>query len=68
MLSEKLKEAGCDTIHAAGYADVLIPRSAVSVTATRDTVVIADDKEILILICHHGNNYKKKLFFKPEPK
>ena len=38
MVSEKLKEAGCDNIHAAGDADVLIAQSAVSVTATRDTV------------------------------
>ena len=68
MLSEKLKEAGCDTIHAAGDANVLIAQSAVSVSATRDTVVIADDTDILILLCHHGNNCKKKIFFKPEQK
>ena len=68
MLSEKLKEAGCDTIHAAGDADVLTAQSAVSVSATRDTVVIADDTDILILLCHHGNICKKRIFFKPEPK
>ena len=45
MVSEKLKEAGCYSIHAAGDADVLIAQSAVSVTATRDTVVIADDTQ-----------------------
>ena len=56
MLSEKLKEAGCDTIRAAGDTDVLIAQSAVSVSATRDTVVIADDTDILISLCHHGNN------------
>ena len=67
MLSEKLKEAGCDTTHAAGDADVLIAQSAVSVSATRDTVVIADDTDILILLCHHGNICKKRIFFKPEP-
>ena len=43
MVSEKLKEAGCDNIHAAGDADVLIGQSAVSVTATRETSAIADD-------------------------
>ena len=68
MLSEKLKEAGCDTIHVAGDADFLIGQSAVSVSATRDTVVIPDDTDILILLCHQGNNSKKKIFFKPQPK
>ena len=68
MLSEKLKEAGCDNIHAAGDADVLIAQTVVSVSATRNTVVIADDTDILILLCHHGNNCKKKIFFKLEPK
>ena len=58
---------GCDTIHAAGDADFLIGQSAVSVSATRDTVVIADDTDILILLCHQGNNSKKKIFFKPQP-
>ena len=68
LLSEKLKEAGFDTIHAPGDADVLIAQSAVSGAATRDTVVIADDTDILILLCHHGNICKKEIFFKPEPK
>ena len=45
MVSEKLKKAGCDNIHATGDADVLIVQSAVSVTATRDTVVIADNTQ-----------------------
>ena len=57
-MSEKLKEAVCDSIHAAGDADVLIVQSAVSVAATRDTVVIADDTDILILFCHRGKKCK----------
>ncbi|KAL9965723.1 hypothetical protein ACROYT_G029565 [Oculina patagonica] len=68
MLSEKLKEVRFDTIHGAGDADILIAQPAVSVSATRDSVVIADDTDILNLLCHHGNNSNKKLFFKPEPK
>ena len=34
----------------------------VSVSATRDTVVIADDTDILILLCHQGNNSQKENF------
>ena len=57
-MSEKLKEAVSDSIHAAGDADVLIVQSAVSVAATGDTAVIADDTDILILFCHRGKNCK----------
>ena len=52
----KLKKAGCKTIHAAGDADVTIALSAISVAGSRDTIVIADDTDVLILLCHHGNN------------
>ena len=62
IVSEKLKEAVCDSIHATGDADVLIVQSVVSVAATRDTVVIADDSDILILLYEQGKNCK------PEPK
>ncbi|KAL9965158.1 hypothetical protein ACROYT_G028921 [Oculina patagonica] len=47
MLSEKLKEVRFDTIHGAGDADILIAQPAVSVSATRDSVIIADDTDIL---------------------
>ena len=68
MLSEKLKEVGCNTIHAAGDADVTIALSAVSAAANRETVVIADDTDVLVLLCHHGNRCKGKIFLQPEPK
>ena len=58
IVSEKLKEGVCDSIHAAGDADVLIVQCVVSVAATGDTVVIADDTDILILFCHRGKNCK----------
>ena len=60
-MGEELEEAVCDSIHAAGDTDVLIVQSAVSVAATlstRDTVVIADDTDILILFCHPGKKCK----------
>ena len=60
IVSEKLKEAVCDSIHTAGDTDVLIAQSAVSVAATRDTVVITDDTDILILFCHRGKTAKRQ--------
>ncbi|KAL9961004.1 hypothetical protein ACROYT_G029879 [Oculina patagonica] len=69
MLSEKLKEVRFDTIHGAGDADILIAQTAVSVLLLETaSSSIADDTDILNLLCHHGNNSNKKLFFKPEPK
>ena len=68
MLSEKLKQVGCNTIHTAGDADVTIALSATSAATDRETVVIADDTDVLVLLCHHGNRCKEKIFFQPEPK
>ena len=53
MLSEILESMECQVIHATGDADLLIAQTAVSVAADNMTVVVADDTDVLILLCYH---------------
>ena len=66
MLSENLDRAGCQTINAVGDADLLITQTAIR-SQTRDVVVIADDTDILILLCFYADMTTKKVLFIPEP-
>jgi hypothetical protein len=41
---------------------------ALKVAETCDTVVVADDTDLMILLCHHAISNHKKLYFHPEAK
>jgi len=66
MLSEFFEQAGCEGVHARGDADLLIVQTAVAVSADRETIVVADDTDILVLLCHFVNSNSKAIFMKPE--
>ena len=71
MLSEMLKAMGCQVIHATGDADLLIAQTAVSVAADNMTIVVADNTDVLILLCYHYGDECQTLYFnnvKPEAK
>ena len=56
MLIAKLQNSGCEVRHARGDADLLIMETAVAAAESRQTIVIADDTDILVLLIHHANN------------
>src|SRR6267154_730197 len=68
MLSDNFECAGWQEIHAHGDADLLITQTAVQASEQRDIVVIADDTDILILLCFHVKLENKQVIFQPEPK
>lgn len=68
MLSESFDSVGCQTIHACEDADLLITQTAVGASEQRDVVVIADDTDVLILLCFYVQMENKKVILKPEPK
>ncbi|WAR15643.1 LOW QUALITY PROTEIN: hypothetical protein MAR_005748 [Mya arenaria] len=68
MLSGHLQKNTCQTFHAPGDADLLIVLKAVESATTRNTVLIGDDTDLLILLIYHTNLDTHDLFFKPEPK
>ena len=53
FLSETMKKHGVLTKHAEGDADVLIVQEAVNMAVSKVTYVIAEDTDILVLLCHH---------------
>ena len=52
MLSRYLQLDGCVTHHAQGDADLLTAHTAVQSAASKNTVVIADDTALVILLCY----------------
>jgi hypothetical protein len=63
-----LQKTNCLTYHAPGDADLLIVQKAVDSATTRNTVLIGDDTDLLILLICHTNLESHDLFFQPEPK
>ncbi|KAG1710392.1 hypothetical protein GQR58_002674 [Nymphon striatum] len=68
MLSESLNENNCKTLHAESDADVLIAQTAVEAANLNTTVLVGDDTDLLILLCHHFKSGRFDLYFQPEPK
>ena len=46
----KLERAGCSTDHAKEDADVIIVQTAVASARTKETIIIADGTDLLILL------------------
>ena len=55
MLSHYLQLAECLTEHAEEDADLLIAQTAVQSAATTNTVLVADDTDLVILLCYHAD-------------
>lgn len=68
MLSRCLQEKNCQTIHAEEDADALIVQTAIESAKSLNTVLVGDDTDLLILLCHHASSDGKDLFFQPEAK
>ena len=53
MLSHNLQLAGCLTEHAEEDADLLIAQTAMHSAATKNTVLLADGTDLVILLCYY---------------
>ena len=54
MLSNKFQQHGCETLQAAGNADLLIVQTAVKCVKHSQTVVIGEDTDLLVALCIHA--------------
>ena len=70
MLSKNLEQAGCHFHNAVGDADLLITQTvtAVARTSTSATILVGDDTDLLILLCHHVPSDMTNVYFWPEPR
>ena len=62
-----LEMAGCTTIHAEGDADPMIVNSAIESAKSINTLLVGDDTDLLILLCHHADINSDDILFRPEP-
>ena len=67
MLSRFLQEDNCPTYHTEGDADVLIVKTAVESARERNTVLVGDNTDLLVLLCFYTRSDSFGLYFKPEP-
>ncbi len=69
LLSDHLKSHGCHTEHARTDADLLIIQTAIAAAngTTKSTVLVADDTDILILLCFHTQPTTTNIYLHPEP-
>ena len=66
-LSDNLERAGCSVDHAKDYADVLIVLTAVASVRHKETVLIGDDTDLLLLLLHHAEMDAHDVFLKSKP-
>ena len=68
MLSQFLKNRKCTTYHAKGDANVLFVKTAVESSQERNTVLVGDNTDLLVLLCFYTRPDGYDLYFILEPK
>ena len=61
-------QTGCDVHHTKGDADLLIVKTTINFSATHKIVLIDEDTDILVLLCHHSRNTIYDIFYTSEQK
>ena len=67
LLGEKLQLSGCNVIHTPD-TDLMIVQMAVQSAKSTTTVLVGDDTDLLVLLCHHADISARDLFFIAQPK
>ena len=68
LLGQELEKASCTVYHASGDADVIIVQKAVQSAQTRETILIGEDTNLLVLLCYYTTPELHPLYFMSEPK
>jgi len=71
LLDNHLERNGCNILHARAYADLLIARTTIAVAEadkTKPTILVADDTDVLLLLCYHSKPTTPNIYFRPEPR
>ena len=68
LLSNKLRGLALNVYHAAGDADLLIVKTAIECADEKETIVVADDTDILVLLLYHVQDTKYNVWFQPSTK
>ncbi|KAG0715131.1 hypothetical protein GWK47_012669 [Chionoecetes opilio] len=64
LISQRMKDRGCNVIQSEGDADVEIVKAAVSMSSNKRTSLIGEDTDLLVLLLHHASTSDgNKLYF-----
>jgi hypothetical protein len=68
LLSDNFESHGDEVLHATADADVLMVGTTIASAASKDTVLVGDDTDLLVLLCSEASDTTYDIFFRPEPK
>ena len=68
MLGTYLTSRGCIVQHAADDADLLVTKTAVDLSCEQKVVVVGEDTDLLVLLCHHADLKKERVYFRSDTK
>ena len=66
MLSDMPQSQGHKTVHSDGDADGLIVQTAVRCAESHPTIVVGEDTDLLILLCHHASPASHEIIFRSD--
>ena len=61
LLSQRMKQAGCEIHQARGDADVLIVQTELTSADKQETVLVGDDTDMLVLLIYHAKNVRHNI-------
>lgn len=56
----------CQCVHVIGDADCITVQNAIDSSVQNETIVVADNIVILIILCYRANMNNERIFLKPE--
>ena len=63
-----MKSTGSKVFTAKADADLLLVNKAIEAAETRNTVLVGDDTDLLVLLLHHLLPIENKIYFAPQSK
>ena len=66
LISQTLRDEGCEVNNAPGDADVEIVKAAVQSAVTRSTTLIGEDTDLLLLLLFYAKATEKDLYFRSD--
>lgn len=64
LLMDRFQRQGCETYQARADADLLIVQTTIAAAGRCDTVLIGEDTDLLVLLCHHAQKTPFNIFFR----
>ena len=69
LLTESLEKAGCQVTQARSDNDFLIVQTAIELAKAKDTALVGDDTDLLVLLIFHADTAgSNEIYLRPEPK